>query len=536
MGIEITTHKNENKMTLLVCGRTIPDNIQKKFKSTYVIDNIECETFITKLDIFTVTYCKIKDEVNQKIVDCSSILYSHKIIILYFSDRNDDSNRDLDLLEKLSNKNEKLHPFIIFLTGYQKDRYINYIKQLENYFDPLNIYCCANNYDNELEKIIIGRGYYFYEKGNLNWAGNNISINLCVLGRPGAGKSTLINCIFNEKVAPEGTGENITHSYTLYHFPLEIKENTFGTINIWDTPGFTLSGKTIKTFEKFVDNSFKYFKENHDYIHAFLYLFENRERTLEDSEIELLKIIKNKQQEYNQNSIVLFIINNSLEGNENDPNSFKHKLLLHLKDEFGPNSEFCLHPENIIELNLKTKNDKKKYGIEKVFQVLYNNFSQHKVILPQKEENDISKQYIEKAKAYISNSMFFKYIQNEENLYKRIENSIDNLIKKVSEDTKNYGDKGDIKNIKDSRKAMLKEIKEDYNSYISVFNTDNLDPREIYNKWQKNIPFFGKYFVRSHLAEKSPQVTKDLGKKFKEIHFKYLKNASSFEFLKQCNV
>ena len=32
---------------------------------------------------------------------------------------------------------------------------------------------------------------------------------------------------------------------------------------------------------------------------------------------------------------------------------------------------------------------------------------------------------------------------------------------------------------------MLKEIKEDYNSNISVFNTDNLDPREIYNKWQK---------------------------------------------------
>ena len=93
-----------------------------------------------------------------------------------------------------------MHPFIIFLTGYQKDRYINYIKQLENYFDPLNIYCCANNYDNELEKIIIGRGYYFYEKGNLNWAGNNISINLCVLGRPGAGKSTFINCILMKKL------------------------------------------------------------------------------------------------------------------------------------------------------------------------------------------------------------------------------------------------------------------------------------------------------------------------------------------------
>ena len=194
-----------------------------------------------------------------------------------------------------------------------------------------------------------------------------------MLGRPGAGKSTFINCIFEEKVAPEGTSENITSNITEYNFPLKIREDVFGSINIYDTPGFTLNGKTMENFEKFIDEKFKYFKQNHDYIHAFLYLFENRERTLEDSEIQLLKLIRNKQQEYSQNSIVLFLINNSQEGNENDPNSFKKKLLIHLENEFGRNSDYCLHPENIIELNLKSKNNKKNMELKK-FLKFYINF------------------------------------------------------------------------------------------------------------------------------------------------------------------
>ena len=70
----------------------------------------------------------------------------------------------------------------------------------------------------------------------------------------------------------------------------------------------------------------------------------------------------------------LSIHGNSQEGNENDPNSFKKKLLIHLENVFGRNSDYCLHPENIIELNLKSKNNKKKYGIEKVFEILYKFF------------------------------------------------------------------------------------------------------------------------------------------------------------------
>ena len=62
------------------------------------------------------------------------------------------------------------------------------MKELKNYFDPLNIYCSTNIY--ETEAILNGRTFYFYELGNINAYPNNIGINLCVLGRPGTGKST----------------------------------------------------------------------------------------------------------------------------------------------------------------------------------------------------------------------------------------------------------------------------------------------------------------------------------------------------------
>ena len=527
--------KESLKLNLIACGTNIPNNIKSGLKGTHILDNLEYEIMLSKIGIFEVTYIRIKDENAEKIVEFSVANYLEKNIILYFSDRNDNSKEDLDIIKNFSEKNEKYHPFIIFLNGKNKEYYTNYLKELENYFDPLNIYC-INNFDNDLlKKIIIGRGYYFYEKGNLYPAGNNIAINLCILGKPGTGKSTLINSIFNEKVAPEGTSENITSKFTAYSYPLEISKDLFGSINIYDSPGFTLDGETIKTFKDFINEKFKYFKENHDYIHAFLYFFKGcDQRTLEPSEIELLKFLRQKQEEYNQKSIILFIINYTKEGQENDPNSFKKRLLIHLGKEFGQNSDYYLYPENILEVNLKSKKDNKKYGIEKIFETLYKFFEHHKIILPKKEENESSKQFIERQKTYAYNSMFFKYIQNEENLYKRIENSIDNLIQNFSENTKIYGGKGEKENIRYARKVMLSEIKKDYNSDINLLNTNDLNPKEIFDKWYKNIPVIGAYFERKHLAEISPKVTEEMGKEFKKIHFDEMKNSSAIDFIKAC--
>ena len=525
-------------LNVLVCGNNIPNDYKQILNNkdnTHILNNMDYSESLDIINIFIVHYIKIKDENNHKIVEFIEYFYKKKNIILYFSKENDESKEDLNLIKDFSDKNSKYHPFFIFCTGKDKNYYTDYLKKLKNYFDPRNIYCVNyNNFNKEYRNIIIGRGYYFYEKGNLNSSGNNIAINLCVLGRPGCGKSTFINTLFDEKVAPEGTLENITSQFRGYQYTIKIGDpDEYGSINIYDSPGFTLDGEKIKIVEDFIDSKFKYFKENHDYIHAFLYFFvENAERTLEDSELDIIEFIHKKQKDYNENSIVLFIINKCEENKENDPNSFKQKLFITLKNKFGEHSEYS-KLENIIELNLKTKDGRKAFGLNKVFETLYNFFLPHKVAILQ-EQNESNEEILNSQKSLISNSMFFKYIKNENDLFERFQNSIDGLINIFSEITGVYGAKSDIKSIKNARKEMLNDIKAKFNSDINTLDSSKLDQREIYDGWFKHIPILGDWLDKKHLYEHSPEITKEMGEKFKRMHQEKMKKTSEITFLKNC--
>ena len=315
---------------------------------------------------------------------------------------------------------------------------------------------------------------------------------------------------------------------------MKIKENISGSINIFDSPGFTLDGKSIKDVEDFINLKFQYFKENHDYIHAFLYFFDGgAERTLEKIEIELLDYIQNKQKEYRQDSIVLFIINKSKENDEINANSFKQKLLTTLKNNFGDKSDYS-KPENIIELNLKTKNDKKKFGIEKVFCRLYNFFIPHQVILPFKKKDGKEEEFEIIKKNYICKSMFFKYIQNEEQIYERCKISFEGLIKRYSEMTKNFAKEGKIEEIKNTREKMMEEMKKKFNSNIPLLNFEELNKNEIYDGFWSYFPFIGDYFIKEHMSQNSPNITKNIGNEYIKKHFETMKNSSNLEFVKSC--
>jgi len=63
--------------------------------------------------------------------------------------------------------------------------------------------------------------------------------NLAVIGDAGAGKSTLVNAIFDDEVAPTGIGAPVTLEATPY-------VNSTDTFRLWDFPGFEL-GKEFST-------------------------------------------------------------------------------------------------------------------------------------------------------------------------------------------------------------------------------------------------------------------------------------------------
>ena len=96
----------------------------------------------------------------------------------------------------------KYHPFIIFSTleNRNKEYYKNYINDSNIKFDHLNIYSIkVENFEyprEQLFKILeVIENYYNEEENNIYVNNDDIGINLCVIGKPGKGKSSFINCI-----------------------------------------------------------------------------------------------------------------------------------------------------------------------------------------------------------------------------------------------------------------------------------------------------------------------------------------------------
>ena len=59
-------------------------------------------------------------------------------------------------------------------------------------------------------------------------------VNIIVMGKTGSGKSTLINSVFNEDVAPTGTGRAVTRVNQIYSKTIRLpvgKKRSDGTNN-----------------------------------------------------------------------------------------------------------------------------------------------------------------------------------------------------------------------------------------------------------------------------------------------------------------
>lgn len=115
---------------------------------------------------------------------------------------------------------------------------------------------------------------------------DNIPVaNIMVAGITGTGKSTLINAIFNEKLAATGTGRPVTD---------EIKEynNQNIPIRIWDTIGLEIDADKTKESIKEIRNTIAQKSESDnqfDRIHAIWYCINSGSNRYQGAELSFIK-------------------------------------------------------------------------------------------------------------------------------------------------------------------------------------------------------------------------------------------------------
>ena len=378
-----------------------------------------------------------------------------KNLIIFFCDLNDFSAKDL--LSFYDTKSANYHPQFIIVTKSNHNFYLpslskinpNFIKIVEedNLIELMIYMNEITSYYNELGDEI-GFPKKFVNKelidkdSSLLMAKDLFTINILICGKPGCGKSTLINKILGKNKCFSGIGtSSLTQRIVKYihdEYP----------IVVYDTPGFETK-ENVESVRRLVKDKNKDLKEQKNRIHCVLYLL-NKEtaRTFQAGEYEfLVSLIEEKM------NVFILATHAQNEGNSAD---YIEAIKIDLLSCFQKNllKEIT---DNIFPVELIGNEYYQKFGVKNVFTTMYERFKDQKVYETITENN------IEKVK-----SIFFKDINSKKSMICHISA----LAKRVRGNFKLLASSDNSINIKGTTMLSIAVIKIISSLYNNPINTD----------------------------------------------------------------
>jgi len=301
-----------------------------------------------------------------------------------------------------------------------------------------SLYCYFNNIGDIYSIIneMLGQSKIYLDDKNKNGykAGYKATINVLVIGRPGGGKSTLINLLLNENKARVGIGMSITKLYSKYihrEYP----------IAFIDTPGFE-NTDDLNRMIGFIDQSNIFFGDGKNKIHLILYIINScGGRCFTGEETKLIKHI------YKNTKIPIFFICTRAEC-KNNADEFKEIIKVNLFQEFKEKAE--LLTKNIFCCQLLNESDGKikQFGVDEILQKIVNYFKVEIINIKSIKVNFIYKQFILKSNEPIYHQILLSSLNNYESFEKYLVSLSDYIIEnyknlaKQEEQKKKNSDKG----------------------------------------------------------------------------------------------
>lgn len=117
-----------------------------------------------------------------------------------------------------------------------------------------------------------------------------MKVNIVIMGQSGNGKSTIVNSIIGEYVAPTGKGAAVTTENKVYSTVYRIGRKKY-ELNLYDTVGIELSENVTQTTLKDIENHLREANRNSsiDDVNLVWFCINNRSSRFQDFEVDLIR-------------------------------------------------------------------------------------------------------------------------------------------------------------------------------------------------------------------------------------------------------